>query len=457
MRAWTPSLGGREGPKYLGIADAIAADISSGKLAPGDRLPPQRVLAGRIGLDFTTVARGYVEAGKRGLIESVVGRGTFVRRHAMVSGAAGPRRSRADFTMNMPPEPDDPDLLARMREGVVRVAADLDYLLRYQGFGGSPLDRDAASAWLGRRALVPNQERIFLTPGAHGALVGIFSMLAKAGDFVLCERITYPGVRAIAAQLGLQLVGVEMDGDGVIPEALDAAIRASQPKALYLNPTLQNPTTITIPETRRAALCDIARRSGVPIVEDDAYGFIPTHGPPPLAAIAPDACWHIAGLAKCIGAGLRLAYVIAPDARAAWSFNSAMRALCVMASPISAAIATRWIDDGTADTILRFIRAESVARERIAARKLEPGTYLSDPLSFNLWLPLRNGWTRSAFASHVRATGLGVVPSDAFTAAGAPEEAVRVGLGGPVTRAQVERGLEFMAHALESPPEAVAT
>ena len=52
-----------------------------------------------------------------------------------------------------------------------------------------------------------------------------------------------------------------------------------------------------------------------------------THGPAPLAAIAPDACWHIAGLAKCIGAGLRLAYVIAPDTRAGWSFNSAMRAL----------------------------------------------------------------------------------------------------------------------------------
>src|SRR5580658_9549585 len=272
--SWAPTLAGRDGPKYLAIADAIAADIAAGRLAPGDRLPPQRDLAERLKFDFTTVARGYVEAGKRGLIESAVGRGTFVRRQAMVSGGAGPRRSRADFTMNMPPEPSDPELLARMREGVARVAADLEDLLRYQGFGGSPLDRDAASAWLGRRALVPAQERIFLAPGAHGALVGIFSLLAKAGDAILCEAITYPGVRAIAAQLGLQLIGVEMDGDGVIPEAVEAAIRASQPKAIYLNPTLQNPTTITIPGTRRAALCDIARRRGVPIVEDDAYGFI---------------------------------------------------------------------------------------------------------------------------------------------------------------------------------------
>jgi DNA-binding transcriptional MocR family regulator len=247
-----------------------------------------------------------------------------------------------------------------------------------------------------------------------------------------------------------------MDGDSVIPEALEENVRKHAPKAIYLNPTLHNPTTITIPERRRDAICSIGRRYNVPIVEDDAYGFIPTHGPPPLAAIAPDICWHIAGLAKCIGAGLRLAYVVAPDARSAWSFNSAMRALTVMASPVAAAVATRWIEDGTADTILRFIRSETMARQRIAAKILEPGSYLSDPLSFNLWLPLRNGWTRSVFVSHVRPMGLGVVASDAFTAVEAPQEAVRVGLGGPVTRSQIERGLEFMAHALDGHPDIAA-
>jgi hypothetical protein len=65
-----------------------------------------------------------------------------------------------------------------------------------------------------------------------------------------------------------------------------------------------------------------------------------------------------------------------------------------MASPISAAVATRWINDGAADTILRFIRSESIARERIAVRAMEPGSYVSDPLSFNIRLPTRNGWTR---------------------------------------------------------------
>ncbi|CDX50836.1 Transcriptional regulator with HTH domain and aminotransferase domain [Mesorhizobium plurifarium] len=459
MIDWIPKIEDAGAPRYLAIADAIERDIAAGTLAQGERLPPQRRLAEMLGVDFTTVARGYVEAGKRGLIESTIGRGSFVRRGVLAAtDMADPRRLQAaDFTMNMPPEPTDPALVGRMKESFAAVARDLLPLLRYQGFGGSPLDKEAASAWLGRRALVPAQERTFVTPGAHPALVGIFSLLARSGDSILSERITYPGVRSISAQLGLNLVGVEMDRDGVIPGAMEEAVLRHAPKAIYLNPTLQNPTTITIPERRRTELCAIARRLKVPIVEDDAYGFIPTHGPVPLAAIAPDICWHIAGLAKCIGAGLRLAYVIAPDARKGWSFSGAMRAVTVMASPITAAVVTRWIQDGTADSILRFIQSEAAARERLAARHFEPGTYLSDSLSFNIWLPLRNGWTRSAFSSHVRATGVGVVASDAFTASGAPDEAVRVGLGGPISRDQLERGLAFMAHALEAPPEMAAS
>lgn len=343
-----------------------------------------------------------------------------------------------------------------MQEGLAEVGRDLVSLLRYQGFGGAPADKDAASAWLGRRALVPAQERIFVTPGAHPALLGILTLLAKPGDNVLCEAITYPGIRSIAAQLGLKLVGLPMDEDGIDPDAFAAVCKSGAPKALYLNPTLQNPTTLTIPEARREAIANVARRFHVPIVEDDAYGFIPAHGVPPLAAIAPDLTWHVAGLAKCIGAGLRTAYVVVPEARAGWPFTAALRAASVMASPLTVALATRWIEDGTADTLLRFIRAETAARQKMAADILPEGSFRADPMSFNLWVELPAPWTRSAFVGHMQSTGIGVVASDVFTVEGQPPEAARVCLGGPIDRAKVRGALEYMAHALEAPP-ALAT
>jgi DNA-binding transcriptional MocR family regulator len=255
----------------------------------------------------------------------------------------------------------------------------------------------------------------------------------------------------------LKLVGLPMDEEGIDPDAFADACKKLSPKALYLNPTLQNPTTLTISVARRTAIASVARRFKMPIVEDDAYGFIPAHGPPPLAAFAPELTWHVAGLAKCIGAGLRAAYVIAPDARSGWPFAAALRAANVMASPLTVALATRWIEDGTADTLLRFIRGEAQARQKLAAEILPKGGFRADPLSFHLWVPLPPPWTRSAFVGHMRSTGIGVVASDAFTADGNPVEAVRVCLGGPTGRAQVRSALDYMAHTLAETPELAAT
>lgn len=455
MADWRPDLSQSDKPRYLAIADAIADDIAAGKLLIGDRLPPQRKLAKRLDIDFTTAARGYVEARKRGLIESKVGQGTFVRdkpRPRRASQALPPRP--VDLSMNLPPEIGDPELIARMQAGVDHVTRDIVALLRYQGFGGTQADKDAASSWLGRRALVPAQERVFVSPGAHPALLGILTILARPGDTVLCEAITYPGIRSIAVQLGITLVGLVMDRDGIQPQAFIDACKKLKPKAIYLNPTLQNPTTLTVPDARRNAIVDIARRFNVPIIEDDAYGFIPEHGRghAPFAATAPDLTWHVAGLAKCIGAGLRAAYVVVPDTRSAWPFASALRSATVMASPITVALATRWIEDGTADTMLRFIRAETSARQKLVAEILPKGSYRGDPLSFNIWMPLPEPWTRAGFVQHMRSTGIGVVASDAFCVNSDLPEAVRVCIGGPVTRAQVRSALEFMAHSLEGPP-----
>ncbi|MEE3100331.1 MAG: PLP-dependent aminotransferase family protein [Pseudomonadota bacterium] len=435
-------------PRYLAIADAIARDIAAGRLADGARLPPQRRLAARLGIDFTTVSRAYAEAQARGHVESHVGRGTFVK--GAVAQAA-PDRARArdeDLSMNMPPEPTDPDLLRRMKEGFGYVSANLVDLLRYQSPVGSERDRTAASMWLSMRGLAPSMERVAVTPGAHATMAAILSLIAKPGDTVLCEAITYPGLRNIAARLRLKLVGVEMDADGVIPDALRAAVEAHAPKALYLNPTLQNPTTLTVPESRRLALADVLLERELTLIEDDAYGFIPARAPAPLAAHAPELTWHIGGLAKCIGAGLRLAYAIAPSPRCALHLAQAVKALAVMPSPLSMALTTQWIEDGTADAIRRFIRAETAARQRIAAEALAGFDFAAAPNAFNIWLTLPAGVTRADVAIRMARRPLGLMPADAFTVLGAPEEKMRVCLGGSIPRERLPETLGHLSNAL---------
>lgn len=448
---WCPEIKNSGLPLYLTIADAIEKDIADGRLSPGDRLPPQRYLANCLHVDFTTIARAYVEAQARGLVRSTVGRGTFISTKLAASAQTN-HASLADFSMNLPPEPDEPDLILKMERGFTAIGQGIVDLLRYQSFGGWPEAKQAASGWLERRGILPSEERLFITAGAHAALFSIFSVLAKPGDVVLAEMITYPGARSIAAQLGIKLNGVRMDEQGIDPDALADACKKWRPKALYLNPTLQNPTTITIPKIRRQAIANVAQRFGLPIIEDDAYGFIPDYAPVPFAALLPDLTWYIAGLSKSIGAGLRCAYVVAPDARSAWPFMTSSRAATVMASPLTVALTTRWIEDGTGDAIIQSVRKETRERQKIASEVLKSYAFKSDPLSFNLWLSLPAPWTRSAFIGQMQSKAIGIVPSDAFIVEGVIPEAVRVCLGGPTKRCDVQSALEFMAHILEKSP-----
>lgn len=459
--AWTPDLRRWGKPHYRAIVEGLAEDIRTGRLTPGARLPTQRALAEALGLNFTTVSRGYVEAHKRGLIEGRVGQGTFVVDPARAVRAGGvetaPRTGPVDFTMNLPPEPDAPALQARMQAAFAELSGNLVDLLRYQGFGGTEADKEAALRWLGTRGIVVPRERLLICPGAHSALSGVLGQVARPGEAICAERITYPGIRALAAHRGLRLVGLPMDRHGVDPDAFAAACTRVAPKAIYLNPLLQNPTTATLPRARREAIIAVARRYAVAIIEDDAYAQICPAPPPSFAELAPEITYYVAGLAKCLGAGLRLAFLVAPSARSALPLGGALRAATVMASPISTALATRWIMDGTAQAIVQFVREESSARQRLAAALLPPETYTADPHGFHVWITLPEGWTRAAFASQGRSAGLGVVGSDPFCVAGPPPEAVRLCLGGPSTRQQITHGLHVLAHALEGSPALAST
>ncbi|KWT83905.1 MULTISPECIES: PLP-dependent aminotransferase family protein [unclassified Variovorax] len=454
---WRKQLRGSAKPAYLLLADLIAEDIRSGRLAVRDRLPTLRELATDLQLNYTTVARGYAEARKRGLIDSRAGTGTFIR-----SGSPSLRLrggSGAEMTMNMPPEPDDPHLLARLHDSASRAFADahLYDLLRYQDFGGTAHDREAAMHWLRPRVPDAAVDRMLVCPGIHGVLTALFSQLARPGELICVESLTYPGVKAIAAQLGVQLHALQLDEDGPIADAFEHACRTLKPKALYCNPALLNPTTATVSRTRREALADVALRYAVPIIEDDAYGMLPRQSPVALATLAPALTYYVSGFSKCFGAGLRTAYVCSPTVLQSQRLAGAMRATTVMASPITNALATLWVKDGTAEAMLQAVRAESVARQLLASRHLGEHGLQAHPEGFHAWLPLTPGWSPVEFASYLRTQNVGVVASAAFSTDGDPPDAVRICLGGPMSRDDCDQALRLIADTLTHPLHPHAT
>jgi DNA-binding transcriptional MocR family regulator len=450
MKSWIPILADTGGPRYLELAEAIRADIERGILAPGDRLPPQRAVAKDIGLDVSTVSRGYSEAVRRGYLRSHVGRGTFVAPLVKEAPRLDPARARAeDPRMNMPPEPEDPELVARMQAGFDYVSRNLLSLLRYQSVSGNERDRQIASNWMHANGFAVDLERLVIAPGSHASIHSILTLLARPGDTVLCEAVTYPGIRAITRSLHLGLAGVAMDAQGILPDALERAIAEHAPAALYLNPTLQNPTTLTMPRARREEVAKVLRRAGVPLIEDDAYGFVAPAAPAPISDALPGLGWHVLGVSKCFGAGLRLALTRVPEGPWIGPLTQALRSTNVMASPLTLALFCRWIEDGTAPAVQRFIRTAAAARQHAAARILRGFGYASAETAFNIWLSLPEGTSRAALMGRMPNCTIGLMPSDAFTVAGPPAEALRVCLGGAITQAQLEADLQALRDAVQ--------
>lgn len=457
-RHWAQRLRDSSKPAYLLIPELLAEDLASGRLTPGDRLPPLRELAQALELNYTTVARGLAEAQKRGQIDARPGRGSFVRSAAPAVPLRG--GTAAEMTMNLPPEPDDPALLQRMADGCAQLYADPRRLLanlRYQDFGGSPADRDAGARWLSAFMGPTQADWLLVGPGIHGVLCGLLSLLARPGDTVCVESVSYPGIKALATQLGIKLHALPVDEEGPCPQHFEEACKHVHPKALYCNPTMLNPTSVTVSAARREALADIALRYAVPIIEDDAYGALPTKPPTTMAELAPELTYHVTGFAKCLGAGLRVAYVHAPTVQATQRLAGAMRALTVMAAPPTVSLATQWINDGTASAVVQAIRKETNARHALLLKHLGDQDIWSQSDCFHAWLKLPDTLSPNEAASFWRSRGVAAVASTAFATNTVPPRAVRLCLGGPTTQAQCEQSLRVVADVLRHPQQVHAS
>jgi DNA-binding transcriptional MocR family regulator len=454
-----PQIENESGPKYLAIAEALLADVQSGRLKPGYRLPPQRQLAKALGVDLTTVTRAFNEARKNGLIEANTGRGSYVRGKSPERDNVAPAGLPIiDLSMNMPPQPLAAKLRERIQEGIAGVLSSPHGLmhLHYQESVGAGPDRAAAASWLGARLGSVSVDRIAVTGGAQTALYAVVRVLARPGHAICAPDLTYPGLRAIAEQLKVRLIPAAMDGEGIDPAALEEACRRESPKAVYCVPTIHNPTTATMTAKRREAIAEVARRHGIAIIEDDAYGALPRQAPAPIAAIAPDLTWHIATLSKCVTPTLRTAYVVTPGMAETLRLAAEIRAMSLMMPPLMAALASRWINDGTLDAITAAIRQESAVRQAIASRALQGLEFQAHPEGHHLWLTLPERWRRSDLNLYARQSGLAVVSSEAF-AVGAAPHAIRVSLGAALNQAVLERGLVVLATVLSHGPSALSS
>jgi DNA-binding transcriptional MocR family regulator len=257
--------------------------------------------------------------------------------------------------------------------------------------------RQAMAAWLESCGLIADPERIVLTAGAQHAMAVALAAVVKPGDTLLVEELTYSGARLLAQQMGWRLRGVAMDGEGVKPDSLESAIRATRARVLYCMPRLQNPTSAVMLDRRRKQIAAIADKHRLTVIEDDTYGFLSTEREP-LAALLPERTIFITSLSKSLFPGLRLGCAV-PPAALVEKVTSAVWATMINTSPIGADIMSSWIEDGTAARIADWKRHEVAARQQIIRRLLQGERLQTQPSSPHAGTPTRSPLTRERAAS----------------------------------------------------------
>jgi DNA-binding transcriptional MocR family regulator len=437
--------------EYLKLADTVAAEIASGALKSGDRLPPQRSFAYERGIAVSTASRVYTELLRRGLVVGEVGRGTFISGQARRGSAAPPepRGARIDLEFNYPMLPTQSALIAKSLEGLNRPDA-LDVALRQATSTGTQATRTISAAFLSRKDWSPGAEQIVFTANGRQCIAAALAAVVAPGGRCGVESLTYPFIKGIAARLGVTLVPLAMDEHGVRPDAVQKAHRDAHLSALYLQPIMQNPLGITMPPARRADLVRVIEKLNLTVIEDTVYGFLGDESP--LAALAPDSCIVLDSLSKKVAPGLALGFIVSPP-RLRQSIMASVRSGGWTASGYAFAAGQRLMGDGTAAELARLKRIDAIRRQQMAAEYLSGFEIQANSKSYHLWLSLPPHWRSQTFVAAAARREIALTPSTTFAVIhGHAPNAVRLALAAPPIE-QLETGLRVLSGILHASEE----
>lgn len=444
---WLPQLDDDARPKYLALVDAIARAIERGELKAGDRLPPQRRLAWRLGINPSTTMQAYREATRRHLVSGEVGRGTYVladSKEATLFRLKQPDDAlpRFDLSTNVPvAETLHHDVEAALRQ--LLQAGSTERFQCYLSADALTLGKSHAAGWLQQRGLHLSSDDVMLCAGAQQGLFATLSSLCQPGEAVLVEALTAPGIKAACRQLRLPLHGVALDRQGVVPDDLDRMARATHARVVVLAPTLHNPTGATMSAERQARIAEVVHRHGLLVVEDDVYGGLGAS--PPLTRRLGEQGLLVTSLSKTVAPGLRIGF-IAGDRERLRGIDPEMQLTHWAVSPLCLSLFCQWVEDGTAERRQARQREEVAWRWRLAKKILGAGLGAASEPSPHVWV--QGTGSSEAMVQACRDRGVEVVPAGVFAVKQEDMPAMRVSLSAARSRGTLKVALERIAEAL---------
>lgn len=405
----------RAEPLYLQIVRRFKESIQSGKLPIDSRLPTNRELSALLNVDRSTVARAYLELSEEGLIESHVGRGTFVKAarpaaqdrrvtaaHTIVWSekfsrasrtldgilarqpvSAGVRDDVISFGGGIPTEEFYPsEQFQRIVTRMVK-SGRTEEMFEYSPADGNAELRAEVIAYLRRQGLSARDDELLIVSGSQQGIDLVSQALVDEGDVVVLEEPSYFWAICNFRAKHARLIGVSVDEEGMRMDALESVLSRHKVKLLYLMPSFQNPTGATLSPGRRQRLLELAREYQVPVLEDNFVGELVYDGErmPSLRTEpgAKEIVIHQGTFSKALCPGLRLGWLVAP-AEVMARLRAAKRASDLSTNSMAQVILAHYLKDGLYSQHLEHVRAAYRARRDAMISALD--TYIA-PLSIS--------------------------------------------------------------------------
>ncbi len=460
MTIWYPDPDKLSAPLHNSLAQAIAQAISDGRLKKGTRLPTHRKMADKLDLSVHTVSKAYENLRRRNLIDGQVGRGSYVMDADKSNSHPFQLKSEGHdgFDLSISRPVYGQLHVDRFQQALQDLPNGLEpsYFLSSRPNVGHQAHRDAGVKWLSLCGLDTTADQIIMTNGVSHGMSAALSALASPGDTVVSDKITHHLLVSGCAYLGMNLVGLDTDDYGILPDALERYCIEKSPKVLFLLPSLANTTAYMMPEHRRRDLVRIAEKYDLFIIENDAHGPVAEDRPVPVSALAPDRSIYLTSFTKCTISGLRAGYMVAPEQM----LPSLMGRLVVfgwMATPLMCELASRWVLDGTALELAKWQRTALRERYDIARDALCDIDWRGHPSAQHMWLPLPEGWRSDSFVQYARQFKVSVAPDIPFLTPKTPSpNAVRISMGSIQDPIRFRKGLELLSGMLTQPTEALS-
>jgi DNA-binding transcriptional MocR family regulator len=472
---------GRGVPIHRQIADQVRRAVVAGALVRGDRLPTIRALAGQLGVNRDTVSLAYETLAQEGVIESTVGRGTFVSLDpapaAAPAGSVAPPplsplvdrllefgRTRPSYAAQNGAVPmhslvPDPSLypVDAFRRSVNRVLAEAgSELLVYGGPEGHPELRAVMAERLTAEGIEATPENVVLAQGASQGISLALRLFAAPGDHVAVEEPTYHNLLAVLVGLGLRPTPVPMTGDGPDLDVLSRVLARPEVKAFYTMPSFHNPMGTTTSLGHRRRLLEIAARRGKPVVED-AFEMdlrFEGRGAPPLAALDEHGLVvHLSSFSKSLFPGVRVGAVTARG-RALEGLSALKRTVDLSGVPVLQAAVADFVRSGAYDRHLARLRRTLRERRDVLvealSREMPRGTRFTRPEGgYQVWVELPCRIDTGELLADARRAGVMFAPGSLFHHDGRPSPAMRLTFALSDADA-IRRGVAALARVVRS-------